>query len=158
MVGFDRVLVVCVGNICRSPMAAVLLEARLRERGASARVESAGLAALVGEPAAPLALELVGERGLDLSAHRARQLGPALVRGADLVLVMEHGHQRAVEAFHPPARGRVIPLGRWGGFDVPDPHRRGRAAFEEALALIERGIDDLERVLAGPRAAQGRSP
>jgi protein-tyrosine phosphatase len=157
MIGFDGVLVVCVGNVCRSPMAAAVLADRLRGRAVAAQVESAGLGALVGESAVPIAQELMRERGLDISTHRARQVTPALVRAFDLVLVMERHHQRDVEAIHPPARGRVVPLGRWGAFDVPDPHRRGRAAFEEALALIDRGIDDLERVLLGA-AAGARSP
>lgn len=142
---FNRILVVCVGNICRSPMAEALLASRLANLGLHCRVESAGLAALVGKPADPLAQALMRERGLDVSGHRARQLVPALVSAADLVLVMDPAQQRAVEAMLPAARGRVQRLGRWGGFDVPDPYRQDRAAFEQALAMIERGVDALEK-------------
>jgi protein-tyrosine phosphatase len=142
---FDRVLTVCVGNICRSPMAEVLLRARLHARKPDAVVESAGIAALVGKPADPIAVALMSERGLDLSAHRARQLTPELARRFELVLVMEAGHQRDVEATVPALRGRVHRLGRFGDFDVPDPYRQPRAAFERALALIERGLDDFEK-------------
>lgn len=142
---FNAILVVCVGNICRSPMAEALLADRLRRRGATVKVESAGLGALVGRPADPTAQELMSERGLDLSRHRARQLTPEMVRAFDLVLVMESGHQKAVEGMVPSARGRVHRIGRWGSFDVPDPYRQDRAAFERSLALIERGVDDLEK-------------
>jgi protein-tyrosine phosphatase len=140
----DRVLMVCVGNICRSPMAEGLLRARFAARGRGL-VASAGLAALVGRPADPEAVGLCAAQGVDLSAHRAWQLTPALVSGFDVVLVMEEGHRREVEALAPALRGRVHRLGRFGAFDVHDPYRRGRPAFEEALGRIERGLDDFDK-------------
>lgn len=142
---FRRILMVCVGNVCRSPMAQGVLRDRLAGRGAIATVESAGLAALVGQPAAPPAVALMRERGIDITDHRARQLTSELVVSFELILVMEARHQRAVEAVSRAARGRVHPIGRWSGFDVPDPHGRDRQAFERALSLIERGVDDLEK-------------
>jgi len=142
---FESILMVCVGNICRSPMAACVLSDRLARRGIAASVGSAGLAAVVGAPADPLARELMASRGLDLGGHRARQLTADLAEAHPLILVMERDHRRELEASFPLVRGRVETLGRWGGFDVPDPYLRGRRAFEAALALIDRGIDDLER-------------
>jgi protein-tyrosine phosphatase len=144
---FERILVVCVGNVCRSPMAEALLAQRLAGigRGQPPAVESAGMAALVGRPADPIAVELLRERGVDISGHRARQLTARLVTAADVVLAMEQGHVRSIEATFPHARGRVHRIGRWQGFDVPDPYGKPRAAFEHALARIESGIDDFER-------------
>ncbi|BDG09649.1 low molecular weight protein-tyrosine-phosphatase [Anaeromyxobacter paludicola] len=145
---FTRLLTVCIGNICRSPMAEALLRAHLEAAGKpGVRVQSAGLAALVGRPADPLAQALLAERGIDLSQHRARQLTSSLVTGSDLVLVMDEEQQRAVEKLCPTARGRVQRLGRFGKFDVPDPYGGSRAHFEEALRLIDRGIADFARVL-----------
>lgn len=145
---FTHLLTVCIGNICRSPMAEVLLRAHLAAHGRpGAVVQSAGLAALVGRPADPIAQALLAERGLDLSQHRARQLTSSLVTAADLVLVMDEEQQRAVEQLCPTARGRVQRLGRFGRFDVPDPYGGSRAQFEQALALIERGISEFARVL-----------
>jgi protein-tyrosine phosphatase len=141
---FSSILTVCVGNICRSPMAEGLLADRLRRRGAKVVVASAGIAALVGRPADPIAQALMAERGLDLSGHRAQQLTPDLIRSFELILVMEAVQRQAVEAILPAARGRVHRLGRWGDFDVPDPYGRERRAFERSLALIERGVDDLQ--------------
>jgi protein-tyrosine phosphatase len=144
---FNRFLMVCAGNICRSPMAEAILTHRLLARGVKGTVESAGIAAVEGEPADPMALALLRERGLDLSSHRARLLTGDLLADFDLVLVMEGGHKRAVEREFPQARGRVQLLGRFGGFEIPDPFRGTRAEFEQTLALIERGIAEYEKVL-----------
>jgi protein-tyrosine phosphatase len=143
-VAFSSILTVCMGNICRSPMAAAVLADQLGRRGVHALVESAGISALVGYPADDLALELMAGRGLDISGHRARQLTPEMIRSFELILVMEKDQQRAVEAILPSARGRVQRIGYRGGFDVMDPYRQGRPAFENALTLIERGLGDLE--------------
>ncbi len=126
-------------------MAEALLRARFatRRRGT---VSSAGIAALVGRPADPVAVELLAERGIDLSAHRARQLTPEMIRSADLVLVMEAAQQQEIERLSKAARGRVHRLGRFGDFEVEDPYRLPRSAFERALRQIERGLDDFDRV------------
>ena len=107
-----HILVVCVGNICRSPMAEALLKHALRGQDGFT-VESAGLGALVGHPASEYSQELMLEMGLDISEHRARQIHPDMVREADLVLVMEAGHKRAIDDADPTARGKVHRLGEW---------------------------------------------
>jgi protein-tyrosine phosphatase len=123
-----------------------MAEALLRHARPELSVRSAGLAARVGEPADAVASALLAEqRGLDLSAHRAQQLTAAMVEEVDLVLVMERRHAADVEALTPAARGRVHLVGRFGGFEVADPYRKGREAFSEALALIERGLADYQR-------------
>jgi protein-tyrosine phosphatase len=126
-------------------MAEALLRARLSVRQ-GAHIASAGLAALEGREADPLAVELMAQRGIDLSDHRARQLTPELLAAADLVLVMEDGHRRRIEQLAPSARGRVHRIGTFGKYDVPDPYRKPRAAFESAHSLIERGLDDFTQV------------
>lgn len=126
-------------------MAEGLLRARFAARSRRGTVASAGLAALVGRPADPLAVELLAGRGIDISAHRGRQLTPELIAGADLVLVMEAAQQHAIEQLSAASRGRVHRLGRFGGFDVDDPYRQPRGAFERALGQIERGLDDFDR-------------
>jgi protein-tyrosine phosphatase len=126
-------------------MAEALLRARLAALRPSLTVASAGLAAPEGRPADPLAVALLAERGLDLTSHRARQLTPELVTAADLILVMETAQQRHVELLAPAARGRVHRLGCFGNFDIPDPYRQGRREFERTIALIDRGLEGLER-------------
>ncbi len=133
----ERVLVICVGNICRSPMA----EGLLKEALPSCKLSSAGLGALVGHPADPIAIELMQARGVDIGGHRARQLQGAMMAESDLVLVMELDQQRHLEQQYPLARGKIFRLCENIRADVADPYRQGRAAFEEALGLIARGAE-----------------
>ncbi len=140
----DRVLVVCAANVCRSPLAEGLLRARFERRGFGV-VESAGLQAAEGRPPDATSAALLAERGIDISGHRARQLTPRLLAEFDLVLVMEDEQRRRIEKLARSARGRVHRIGKFGGFDVADPHGGPRSEHERALALIERGLDDFER-------------
>jgi protein-tyrosine phosphatase len=121
-------------------MAEALLKRALRGQNDIA-VESAGLGALVGHPASDYAVELMDEIGEDISGHRARQIHPDMVRAADLVLVMESGHKRAIDDSDSTARGKVYRFGEWQDKDIDDPYRRPKAAFAEALADIETGVD-----------------
>ena len=139
---FRKILIVCIGNICRSPMAEALFR---HELGARAHVESAGVAALEGHSADSFAQELLRERGIDIASHRARQLTPSLITGFDLVVTMDHEQTRAVETILPSARGRVHRLGKWSDFDVPDPYKKPREAFERALELIDQGVMDWKK-------------
>ena len=134
-----HILVVCVGNICRSPMAEALLKRELREQDGFT-VESAGLGALVGYPASEFSIELMDELGVDITAHRARQIHPDMVNAADLVLVMEAGHKRAIDDADPTARGKVHRLGEWQDRDIDDPYRQPKAAFADALEDIREGV------------------
>lgn len=138
MSAIATLLVVCVGNVCRSPMAQALLDARLP----GVDVQSAGIGALDGQPADPHAIDLLRERGLDLATHRARQVSSRHVTRADLILTMDLEQKRWLERRHPFLCGRVFRLGAAiHGFDVPDPYLGPRESFEHSLRLIERGVD-----------------
>jgi protein-tyrosine phosphatase len=131
-----NILAVCVGNICRSPMAEALLAQALPE----AKVSSAGIGALVGHAADEHARILLLERGVDISSHRARQLSIHLSSDSDVILVMEQYHKDFIERAYPFTRGKVYRLGQFDKLDIPDPYRQDRAAFEYALRLIEQGV------------------
>lgn len=135
----NAILVVCVGNICRSPVAEALLKAQFPDK----KVWSAGLSALVGKPADPLAQAIAAEHGFDLSEHRAQQLTGWMCTQADLILVMESGHKQELEQQHPLARGKIHCLGDLGLnnlLQIADPYRQPRTAFETAHAAIDRGV------------------
>jgi protein-tyrosine phosphatase len=120
-------------------MAEALLKRELREQDGFT-VESAGLGALVGYPASEFSIELMDELGVDISAHRARQIHPDMVNAADLLLVMEAGHKRAIDDADATARGKVYRLGEWQDKDIDDPYRQPKAAFADALEDIELGV------------------
>lgn len=128
-----NLLVLCEGNICRSPMAQGLIGAALP----SLRVASAGLGAMVGMPADEIAIRLLKERGIDIAEHRATQINRNMCLDADMVLVMDSEQRGRVESLYPQARGRVFRLGEYTKQDIPDPFRQPEAVFRHSLTLIQ---------------------
>jgi protein-tyrosine phosphatase len=137
------ILVVCEGNICRSPMGEMILRTKLP----GVQVWSAGMGALVGSPPAPHAEEVMREHGLDISSHRAQQLSETDCKRAELILVMEQDQKRRLERRFSFTTGRVYQLGHFGKFDVSDPYRMPRIHFEQCFELLDRGAADwVERI------------
>lgn len=133
---FGRILFVCVGNVCRSPTAEYLFRKRLPDAGIA--VASAGLGALVGQGMDKTALAVLADRGIDGSAHVARQVNAAMLRAADLVLAMEKRHLAAIGQIAPEVSGKSFLLGKWQeGQAIPDPYRQQRAAFEHVYELVD---------------------
>ncbi|GAA5186456.1 low molecular weight protein-tyrosine-phosphatase [Ferrimonas gelatinilytica] len=144
MMKFDNILVVCVGNICRSPTAEAMLKARYPEK----QISSAGVGALVGKPVDPKAARLLEQAGLPHQDHRARQLTQEIAREADLILVMEPGHIGAVTQIAPFSHGKVFLLGKWlGDLAIPDPYRQSEEAFAHVYGLMEKACNGWSKVL-----------
>lgn len=115
------VLVVCVGNICRSPLGERILAAALPD----VLVQSAGLGAVVGAGADANAKTVAAEIGIDLGDHIARQLTSEIGASHDLILVMEPSHRDEIMARFPQLSGRTMLLDHWtGGRAIPDPFRK----------------------------------
>lgn len=114
---FNAILVICTGNICRSPIG----ERLLRRLLPAARVDSAGTCGLEGRTADSQATEIAAERGTLLEGHVARRLTPAMVRDYDLILAMELEHIEQVTAIAPEARGKMMLFGHWTGRKDPGP-------------------------------------
>lgn len=171
------VLVVCTGNICRSPFAELLLAAL----APGVRTASRGTFALVGHPMDSLMAAELARRGVDPSPARAGQVAPADL-DADLVLTMSENHRRFLRDERPEAMrrtgllgaaddlaalvgdGEVLTIGhveRWArrrqdpDLRVPDPYRRGAAAAAEAAERLERLVRTVAAVLAPPDAHPG---
>lgn len=125
---FDNILVVCVGNICRSPIA----EAVLTQQYPNKTIDSAGLSAVVGNGADPNALAVMSELGIDMSDHIAKQIDEDLVSKADLILTMSNNQTKWIEDRWPHCRGKTFRIGHWIDQDIADPYRHDLSVFEDA--------------------------
>ncbi len=138
---FNRILVVCIGNICRSPTAERLLQAALPDK----EITSAGLGALVDHEMEATAQRIMqGHRpDIDVSNHKARQLNAELTSQSDLILVMERSHLNHITKRYPQASGKTMLLGQWrDSQEIPDPYRKSDEAFEFAYKLIAENCDE----------------
>ena len=105
-------------------------------------IASAGVNALIDRPADQHVLDVLSLHGIDATAHRAQQIDQILATDFELILPVELGHQRWIEQKFPASVGRVQRIGRWRNTDIPDPYRRGRAAFDSTYTLLNDCIDD----------------
>lgn len=136
----QSVLVLCVGNHCRAPIAEGLLRDAL---GPTIQVSSAGLQALVDAPPDPEATRIMMASGHDISLHRGRQLTPEMALCADLILVMDSQQKEWCTRFAPSSRGRIFLLGHWLSTppqEIPDPFQQGPAAFHQVHETISQSV------------------
>jgi protein-tyrosine phosphatase len=161
-----RVCLVCLGNICRSPMAETVLRASLAEAGLAeaVTVDSSGTGDWhVGEPMYPEARRALARRGYDGSAHRARQVRASWLGHRDLVLAMDASNLATLRRMADPADrdrirlfGEVGGLGEIGGGEIPDPYGGNEAEFGDVLDLLGAAAPviaaRLARVLGRPGA------
>jgi protein-tyrosine-phosphatase len=119
----QRLLFVCTGNLCRSPMAAAIADQLALAMAREVEIRSAGTRARAGDPAHPQVVAVCRELGIDLTAHRATPLDEALVRWADRVFVMEPEHATAARTLAPdlPEASVVHLAGLVGKAVIEDP-------------------------------------
>lgn len=153
-----RVLMVCTGNICRSPTAEAVLRERLARAGLSGRVavDSAGTQGYhTGEGPDPRAVKAAAARGYDLRALRARPMLPADFTHSHLLLAMDEDHLAWMQRKAPPGTQARIELlmphsRRFAELrNVPDPYYGAPAGFERVLDLVEDACDGLAAHLMG---------
>ena len=130
---FDSIIVVCTGNICRSPIGERYLQRLLTEK----KIDSAGTGAMIGYDADPSAIKIAEMNGLSLDGHKGKQFTSSMARQYDLILVMEKYHIEQIGRIAPEIRGKTMLFGHWINHrEIPDPYKKSDEAFASVFQLI----------------------
>ena len=159
-----RILFVCTGNTCRSPMAATLLQHKIKSVTGEAffSVDSAGLAAWAGQVASPEAVLTMTERGFSLTDHRAKQIDARQIATSNLVLTMTRSHKESLLHHFPATRDKIFTLAEYAGaeIDVADPIggtlQAYRICADQLTQLIDMAWDKISQ-LAGKNGQSGEN-
>lgn len=142
----DTILVVCTGNVCRSPMG----ERFLRNLLPFKKIASAGTSALIDHGAGTSAIRSAKKFGISLDDHQGRQFTSELSARYDLILVMENEHLKHIDRIAPEARSKTMLLGYWfDQMDIPDPWHKSEEAFDRVYQLIDRSCQAWASKLTG---------
>lgn len=148
-----RIVFICTGNTCRSPMAEGLARLIL---GSGIEVESAGLAAWEGDCASDQAIQVFKEKGIDLISHKARPVSRDILAQADWIIPMTRAHAIQLMGAFPEFSSKIKRLGAWGtqekNFDVRDPwggsveiYRKCAKEIETLLYKVKADLDLLQK-------------
>lgn len=141
----SKVLVVCIGNICRSPAAEGFIANHFKRHAIEGVVRSAGIHAMVGDPAAKNTIKVMQDvYDIDVSQHRAAQITESMAREHDLILVMDDEQVMHIKKIYPFASGKVHRLGKWRQVNVADPYKNlhDEQVFQSCIALIHDCVSD----------------
>jgi glycine hydroxymethyltransferase len=141
-----RILFVCTGNICRSPMAEGIFRAMVADRP-DFQVMSAGVGAVGGQPPSKDAVEVMREIGIDITRQRSRPVDPDLIEQADWVFTMTRDHLAILELLFPEASGkfRLVRSLEAGEVDLPDPIGRGRGVYANCRDILRASLAPILR-------------
>ena len=153
-----RLLFVCSGNICRSPLAEAMARAALNAAGIEAVVQSCGTSALTGMRAEDGARSVAVDLGLVLDAHRAQPVTRDLITAASLVVCVTDRHRDHVRQFFPHERTKIVSFDELTGLgDIPDPYGGDDAEYRALRDQLEKGMPKIiERIKVGRTEAGER--
>lgn len=136
---FKKILFVCVGNICRSPLAEYWARDQLKKTGLDAiQVSSAGIHAMCESPIAQESREILNRFGIDSSQHVARQITQKMIDAAEIIFTMESWQQHELTIAFSNSRGKIFTLGKWQDEEITDPYRQACTVFETVFELIQK--------------------
>ncbi|WP_154635875.1 MULTISPECIES: arsenate reductase/protein-tyrosine-phosphatase family protein [Providencia] len=131
---FNNILIICVGNICRSPTGERLMQSFFPQK----MIHSVGFMAPLNKPADNNAIRIAKNHNLSLEGHYSRRLTEPLCQSADLILVMENHHIQKLYQQFPQTRGKVMLFGEWlNKSEIPDPYKHSDEMFEHVYQLME---------------------
>lgn len=142
-----RVLFVCTGNTCRSPMAEGILKDIAREKNLNIEVESAGIFAMDGDTAAENAISALRQYLIDISDHKSQRISRDLVDDADLILVMSKSHRDSLVMNFPHIEDKVFLLNKYAfneDRDIIDPYGGDLAIYEKTRDEILKALRQIK--------------
>lgn len=139
----ERIIFVCSGNICRSPLAAGMAREKLAQRDHQSVIISAGTLQIVGKPAAGNSVKAADEIGIDISSHRSQGLTRPLMERADHLVVMAPNHEEFIVKHAPGASGKIVRLWEFtdGYSEIADPIGRSLDAFRHCREVLDEALD-----------------